>query len=122
MQGLVVVVEHLSILFRCLPFGVHLRSFETFPGATGRHGNQRIHRRSDGDPGDEHHVLLSADTNGDGKPDVWMTDTTGDGVADVYQFDTTGDGTIDVTVVEGAEEPGTDRLVIEGDGGHPQQV
>ncbi len=72
--------------------------------------------------GDEHHVLLSADTNGDGKPDVWVTDTTGDGTADLYQFDTTGDGKVDVTVVEGAEEPGTDRLVVEGDGGHPQEV
>ncbi|MYU48053.1 hypothetical protein GTV15_14995 [Streptomyces sp. SID7803] len=74
--------------------------------------------------GDEHHVVLSADTNGgDGKPDVWMTDTTGDGKADLYQFDTTGDGgEIDVTVVEGAEDPGTDRLVVEGDGGHPQSV
>lgn len=72
--------------------------------------------------GDEHHVVLSADTNGDGKPDVWMTDTTGDGKADLYQFDTTGDGKIDVTVVEGAEEPGTDRLIVEGDGGHPPQV
>ncbi|EFE74296.1 hypothetical protein K7395_25985 [Streptomyces filamentosus] len=69
--------------------------------------------------GEEDHLLLSADTNGDGKPDVWMTDTTGDGRADLYQFDTTGDGTVEVTVVEGAEEPGTDRLVVEGDGGHP---
>ncbi|MEU7331430.1 hypothetical protein [Streptomyces parvus] len=71
--------------------------------------------------GEENHLLLSADTNGDGRPDVWMTDTTGDGRADLYQFDTTGDGTVDVTVVEGAEEPGTDRLVVEGDGGHPQE-
>ncbi|WEH26493.1 hypothetical protein [Streptomyces sp. AM 3-1-1] len=64
------------------------------------------------------HVLLSADTNGDGKPDVWMTDTTGDGKADLYQFDTTGDGTVDVTVTEegGAAER---RHVVEGDGGHP---
>ncbi|WP_411104877.1 hypothetical protein [Streptomyces sp. cmx-4-9] len=71
--------------------------------------------------GGEHHVVLSADTNGDGRPDVWMTDTTGDGKADLYQFDTTGDGRIDVTIVERADEPGTDRLVIEGDGGHPPQ-
>ncbi|MFC8896616.1 hypothetical protein [Streptomyces cinereoruber] len=72
--------------------------------------------------GDEHHVVLSADTNGDGKPDVWMTDTTGDGKADLYQFDTTGDGRIDVTIVERAEQPGTDRLVVKGDAGHPQQT
>lgn len=69
--------------------------------------------------GDEHNVLLSADTNGDGKTDVWMTDTTGDGKADLYQFDTTGDGEIDVTMVERADEPGVDRVVVEGDGGHP---
>ncbi|MER6437048.1 MULTISPECIES: hypothetical protein [unclassified Streptomyces] len=69
--------------------------------------------------GDEHHVVLSADTNGDGKPDVWMTDTTGDGKADLYQFDTTGDGQVDVTMVERAEEPGEDRVVVDGDGGHP---
>ncbi|GGX76381.1 hypothetical protein GCM10010515_50170 [Streptomyces fructofermentans] len=69
--------------------------------------------------GDEHHVVLSADTNGDGKTDVWMTDTTGDGKADLYQFDTTGDGEVDVTMVERAEEAGADRIVVEGDGGHP---
>jgi hypothetical protein len=69
--------------------------------------------------GEEHHVLLSADTNGDGKPDVWMTDTTGDGKADLYQFDTTGDGEIDVTIVEQDEAPAAERIVVEGDGGHP---
>ncbi|WP_405592178.1 hypothetical protein [Streptomyces sp. NBC_01190] len=75
--------------------------------------------------GDEHHVLLSADTNGDGKPDVWMTDTTGDGKADLYQFDTTGDGEIDVTIVERDEpderdeDAAPERIVVEGDGGHP---
>ncbi|MFC4031228.1 hypothetical protein ACFO3J_07040 [Streptomyces polygonati] len=69
--------------------------------------------------GDEHHVLLSADTNGDGKPDVWMTDTDGDGKADLYQFDTTGDGEIDVTIADRDEEDATGRVVVEGDGGHP---
>ncbi|MEV7728748.1 hypothetical protein AB0P15_29000 [Streptomyces sp. NPDC087917] len=76
--------------------------------------------------GEEHHVVLSADTNGDGKPDVWMIDTTGDGKADLYQFDATGDGRIDVTMAEPADEPAgeaaADRLVVEGDGGHPPQV
>ncbi|WUW59961.1 hypothetical protein OG255_02895 [Streptomyces sp. NBC_01455] len=48
-----------------------------------------------------------------------MTDTTGDGKADLYQFDTTGDGQVDVTMVERAEEPGEDRIVVDGDGGHP---
>ncbi|MCY0954654.1 hypothetical protein [Streptomyces sp. H27-S2] len=71
--------------------------------------------------GDEHHVVLSADANGDGKPDVWMIDTTGDGKADLYQFDTTGDGRIDVTIAERDEESGSDRLVVGGDGGHPQE-
>lgn len=69
--------------------------------------------------GDEHHVVLAADTNGDGKTDVWMTDTTGDGKADLYQFDTTGDGEVDVTVAERADAVGEDRVVVEGDGGHP---
>jgi hypothetical protein len=68
--------------------------------------------------GDEH-LLLSADTNGDGKPDVWMSDTTGDGKADLYQFDTTGDGTVDVTIVEDPDRSDSPRTVIEGDGGHP---
>ncbi|MFD3875537.1 hypothetical protein [Streptomyces sp. NPDC058623] len=70
--------------------------------------------------GEEHLVVLSADTNGDGKPDAWMVDTTGDGQDDLYQFDTTGDGRIDVTIAERAEEPGVERLVVEGDGGDPQ--
>lgn len=69
--------------------------------------------------GDLHRVVLAADTNGDGRPDVWMTDTTGDGAADLYQFDTTGDGEVDVTMVERAETVGQDRVVVEGDGGHP---
>ncbi|MYV59024.1 hypothetical protein GTW37_05035 [Streptomyces sp. SID4931] len=66
--------------------------------------------------GDEHHVLLSADTNGDGKPDAWVTDTTGDGTADLYQFDTTGDGKVDVTVMEGEETAGWTPVqrVLEG--------
>lgn len=67
----------------------------------------------------EDHVLLSADTNGDGKPDVWVTDTTGDGRADLYQFDTTGDGTVDVTVTEEEDGAPEHRHVLEGDGGHP---
>lgn len=65
------------------------------------------------------HLLLSADTNGDGKPDVWMTDTTGNGKADLYQFDTTGDGTVDVTIVDEPEDDAEHRAVIEGDAGHP---
>jgi len=69
--------------------------------------------------GAENHVVLAADANGDGKTDVWMTDTTGDGKADLYQFDTTGDGEVDVTMAERAEENGEDRVVVEGDGGHP---
>ncbi|WP_420037703.1 hypothetical protein ACN2WE_40530 [Streptomyces sp. cg28] len=72
--------------------------------------------------GDEHHVVLSADANGDGKPDVWMTDTTGDGKADLYQFDTTGDGQIDVTIAETADQAGGERVIAGGDGGHPQTV
>jgi hypothetical protein len=67
----------------------------------------------------EEHLLLSADTNGDGKPDVWMSDTTGDGKADLYQFDTTGDGTVDVTIVEETDHGRPQRAVLEGDGGHP---
>ncbi|MFJ4674481.1 MULTISPECIES: hypothetical protein [Kitasatospora] len=70
--------------------------------------------------GGEDHLLLSADTNGDGRPDVWLTDTTGDGKADLYQFDTTGDGEVDVTIVERSEEPGADRVVVGGDAGHPR--
>ncbi|WP_299534757.1 hypothetical protein [uncultured Streptomyces sp.] len=69
--------------------------------------------------GDEHRVILAADTNGDGKADVWITDTTGDGVADLYQFDTNGDGEVDVTVAELADGPGEERVAVEGDGGHP---
>jgi hypothetical protein len=69
---------------------------------------------------EEDHLLLSADTNGDGKPDVWMTDTNGDGKADLYQFDTTGDGTVDVTIADLPGEGEEHRAVIEGDGGHPR--
>ncbi|MEU6851074.1 hypothetical protein ABZ901_14225 [Actinacidiphila alni] len=71
------------------------------------------------EPQGEEHLLLSADTNGDGRPDVWMVDTTGDGKADLYQFDTTGDGTVDVTIVEDEAADDGGRTVVEGDGGHP---
>jgi len=64
------------------------------------------------------HTVLSADTNGDGKTDVWMTDTTGDGVADLIQFDTDGDGEVDISLVDVGED-GVAEQVVEGDAGHP---
>ncbi|MER7761794.1 hypothetical protein [Streptomyces sp. NPDC097619] len=69
--------------------------------------------------GEEQHLVLAADANGDGRPDVWMTDTTGDGTADLYQFDTTGDGSVDVSIIELADGPGPDRVAVEGDAGRP---
>lgn len=69
-------------------------------------------------PLDTDHIVLSADTNGDGKTDVWMTDTTGDGVADLIQFDTDGDGEVDITLVDVGKD-GMAEQVVEGDAGHP---
>jgi hypothetical protein len=63
-------------------------------------------------------VVLAADTNGDGKTDVWMVDATGDGTPDVFEFDTTGDGKPDVTLID-ADHDGVAEQVLEGDGGHP---
>ena len=66
----------------------------------------------------EDHLLLAADTNGDGKPDLWATDTTGDGKADLFQFDTTGSGEPDITLID-VDEDGRAKHVVEGDAGHP---
>ena len=67
---------------------------------------------------DTDHLILAADTNGDGKPDLWAKDTTGDGKADMFQFDTTGDGEVDITLAN-VDEAGVAEDVIEGDAGHP---
>ena len=45
-------------------------------------------------------TLFAGDSDGDGRPDVWVRDTDGDGVADVYEFDTTGTGKPDLTIID----------------------
>ena len=61
-----------------------------------------------------------ADTNNDGKTDVWVVDTDGDGKADLFQFDTDGDGKVDITMVD-IDEDGTPDEVVDGDGGLPPE-
>jgi hypothetical protein len=50
-----------------------------------------------------------------------VADTDGDGKADLFQFDTDGDGKVDVTMVD-LDEDGNPDTVVDGDGGIPPAV
>ena len=47
-----------------------------------------------------------------------MADTDGDGKADLFQFDTDGDGKVDTTMVD-LDQDGKPDEVVNGDGGLP---
>jgi hypothetical protein len=50
-----------------------------------------------------------------------VADTDGDGKPDLFQFDTDGDGLVDITMVD-LDQDGTPDAVVDGDGGIPPEV